>query len=85
MAEVEFFVDANKAAEFLCIRRRRVLEMARAKDIPAHPIGQGRRKTWRFRLSELGEAIAAKEARETVPKRGIISAGGPIAVPKRKD
>jgi hypothetical protein len=27
--------------------------MARKGEIPAHPLGLGRRKTWRFRLSEI--------------------------------
>lgn len=58
--EIEPFVDANTAAEFLVITRRRVLEMARAGEVPAHAIGQGKRKVWRFRLSELAEAIVAK-------------------------
>ena len=73
----EQFVDPNRAAEFLSITRRRVLEMARAEEIPAHPIGRGRRKTWRFRLSELAEAIAAEKPDPFVPKRGIIDAGSP--------
>jgi excisionase family DNA binding protein len=58
--EIEPFVDASKAAEFLVITRRRVLEMARAGEIPAHAIGDGKRKMWRFRLSELAEALVAR-------------------------
>jgi hypothetical protein len=44
--EIEPFVDANKAADFLVITRRRVLEMARSGEIPAHAIGKGKRKMW---------------------------------------
>src|SRR4051812_43649990 len=51
--DIEPFVDANRAAEFLVITRRRLLEMARSGEIPAHAIGERRRKVWRFRLSEL--------------------------------
>jgi hypothetical protein len=58
---IEPFVDARAAAEFLCIKHRRVLEMARAGEIPAHPIGRGKRKTWRFRLSELADAFVAEK------------------------
>jgi hypothetical protein len=36
------------------------LQMARTGEIPAHPIGTGPRRTWRFRLSELAQAIATK-------------------------
>jgi hypothetical protein len=50
MREIEPFVDGARAAEFLSFTRRRVLEMARSGEIPAHPIWHGRRKTWRFLL-----------------------------------
>lgn len=51
--QLEPFVDAQKAAEFLSISRDYVIELARKSKIPAYPLGAGRRKTWRFRLSEL--------------------------------
>jgi excisionase family DNA binding protein len=57
-SEIESFVDADRAAEFLGISRRHLLELARGGDIPAHPIGTGKRKTWRFRLSEIADAIS---------------------------
>jgi hypothetical protein len=49
----EPFVDSIKAAAFLSIRPRHLLALARAGVIPAHPLGTGQRKLWRFRLSEL--------------------------------
>lgn len=49
----EPFVDETVIARFLQITPRRVLEMARAGEIPRHPIGKRSRKTWRFRLSEV--------------------------------
>ncbi len=55
--EIEPFVDANKAAEFLNLRPRRLLELAREGSIPAYPIGNGRRRIWRFRLSELASVL----------------------------
>jgi hypothetical protein len=75
--EIEPFVDANKAAEFLVITRRRVLEMARVGEIPAHAIGEGKRKMWRFRLSELAEAIVAKKPAADASKSSIIDTGSP--------
>ena len=60
MGEVEAFVDADRAAEFLGLTRRRVLQMARDNQLPGHPIGRGRRKTWRFLLSEISEAVVSK-------------------------
>ena len=56
----EPFVDADKAAEFLHVPRRRILELARAGEIPAYPLGQGKRRVWRFRLSELALAMQAR-------------------------
>jgi hypothetical protein len=39
-------------AQFLHLESRRILQMARKNEIPAHPIGNIRR-TWRFRVSEI--------------------------------
>ena len=57
----ERFVDADEAAKFLSLTRRRVLDLARARKLPAHPIGDGTRRIWRFRLSEIAAAIAGKK------------------------
>jgi hypothetical protein len=57
----ESFVDAARAAGLLGIKPRRILEMARAGQLPAYPLGAGARKTWRFRLSEISAAITAKK------------------------
>ena len=54
----EPFVDAEKAAAFLSLRPRRLLELARAGTIPAYPLGDRQRRVWRFRLSEVASAIA---------------------------
>jgi hypothetical protein len=54
---LESFVDADEAARFLSLTRRRILELARADRLPAHPIGDGARRVWRFRLSELAAAV----------------------------
>src|SRR5258708_28130063 len=42
--EREPFVDAVEAAEFLRLRPRRVLELARRGVIPAYPLGDGQRR-----------------------------------------
>jgi predicted DNA-binding transcriptional regulator AlpA len=57
----EQFVDADQAAKFLSLTRRRVLDLARAGKFPGHPIGDGSRRVWRFRLSEIAAAIAGKK------------------------
>jgi Helix-turn-helix domain len=55
---LESFVDAARAAEFLAVKPRWLLDLARAGKIPAHPIGDGARRVWRFRLSEIAAAVA---------------------------
>ena len=57
---IERFVTADAAAEFLCMSRRRILELSRRGEIPAHPIGHGKRKQWRYKLTELADAFVAK-------------------------
>jgi hypothetical protein len=58
---LERFVDSAAAAEFLSITPRRVLDMARAGSLPAHPLGTGKRRVWRFRLSELEHSMSRNE------------------------
>ena len=55
----EPFVDAATVGDFLQLRRRRVLELARQGVIPAYPVGRGSRRVWRFRLSEVAIAVGS--------------------------
>jgi hypothetical protein len=65
----EPFVSVEKAAEFLDIRRQYLLSLARKGVAGAYPLnGQSKRKVWRFRLSELVEAIA----KTPIPKNGKL-------------
>lgn len=56
----EQFVDGQRAADFLGVPRKTLLNLARRGSVPAHPIGDGMRHTWRFRLSELAFWIQSK-------------------------
>jgi hypothetical protein len=58
----EPFVDELVVARFLQLTPRRVLEMARKNEIPAHPIGHTR-KTWRFRMSEIDAHFSMPSAK----------------------
>ena len=49
----EPYVDAGRAASYLSMSRKTLLRKARTSRLPAHPIGDGRKKMWRFRISEL--------------------------------
>lgn len=59
--DLEPFVSADEAAKFLSLTRRRVLDLARAGKLPGHPIGDGERRIWRFRLSELAAAVVSTQ------------------------
>lgn len=52
-AIIEAYVDAEAAAKFLGISRLKIIRMARSGSVPAHPLGTGKRRQWRFKLSEL--------------------------------
>jgi excisionase family DNA binding protein len=67
----EQFVDGQRAAEFLGLPRKTLLNLARRGSVPAHPIGDGVRHTWRFRLSELASWIESKTV-ESGSHRGRI-------------
>lgn len=49
----EPFVDAERAAIFLNMRRKTLLDLARKGKLPGHPVGLGQRRMWKFRISEL--------------------------------
>jgi hypothetical protein len=57
----EPFVSAEEAANFLAIKRRYLLALARRGMAGAYALGTGStRKIWVFRLSELAAAVAGK-------------------------
>lgn len=78
-ASKEYFVDAAIASTFLSITRKYLLKLSRLGVIPAHPIGEGSRKQWRYRLSELEEWGLAKTA-----TRSDNDGGSPRAAKRRK-
>jgi len=55
--QFEYFVDVTKAAELLSLSRKQVLKPSKQVIIPAHQLGIGTRKTWRYLLSELGAYV----------------------------
>jgi len=57
----EPFVSAEVAAEFIGIKRRFLLALARKGIAGAYPLGTGdTRRVWVFRLSELASALAQR-------------------------
>jgi hypothetical protein len=77
---LEGFVDADVAGKFLSLNRRRILELARGNRLPGHPIGDGARRVWRFRLSELAAAISST-GKPWFSSRQRTSMVRPTAVP----
>ena len=56
----EPYVSVEKAAEYLDIAPKTLLEKARKGEIPAYPWGDGMRKIWRFKISQLDEWMKRK-------------------------
>lgn len=63
----EPYVSVEKAAEYLDIAPKTLLEKARKGGIPAYPWGNGIRKIWRFKISELDEWMKSKLHSERRP------------------
>jgi excisionase family DNA binding protein len=49
------------AAKFLSIHLKQLLQLAREGKLPAYPIGDGQRRLWRFRLSDLAKAMVGTD------------------------
>jgi hypothetical protein len=75
----EPFVSADEAAQFLCVKRRFLLELARRGINGAYALGTGsKRKIWVFRLSELAASVARNETpNPNPPKPCTIESGSP--------
>ncbi len=76
----EPFVSAEKAAIFLSITRRHLLQLARQGLKGAYPLGGSLRRIWVFRLSELAQAITEKTSLHLIQNsagRGTIRSGHP--------
>jgi hypothetical protein len=72
----EPFVSADEAAQFLCVKRRFLLELARRGIAGAYALGTGnKRKIWVFRLSELAASVVGNET--PIPKPCTIGSRSP--------
>jgi predicted site-specific integrase-resolvase len=60
-------LDAREAAQVLRMDSRTLVRWARLGQVPAHPMGEGRRKLWRFLEHELVEWLQARKADEKIP------------------
>lgn len=73
----EPFVSAEAAAQFLSIKRRHLLTLARKGIAGAYALGAGSQRTiWVFRLSELASGIATRnKPAANSPKYATIRSG----------
>lgn len=53
-------MDPKAAAAFLSLDDKTIIRWAGKGYLPGHPLGEGKRKFWRFFESELREWLAAK-------------------------
>ena len=65
-------LDAQEAAQILRMDRRTLISWARLGYVPAHPLGEGKRKLWRFLEHELLEWVEAREAEKKRPPASTI-------------
>ena len=83
LSKPEPFVSAEEAANFLGVKRRFLLSLARRGIAGAYALGTGEiRKTWVFRLSELAAAIDPKTHNQVLYRAseqngGMIRSGSP--------
>lgn len=54
-------LDAKEAASILKMNSRTLVQWARCGYVPAHPLGEGKRRIWRFFESELMEWVRSRE------------------------
>jgi hypothetical protein len=75
----EPFVSSDQAAQFLCVKRRYLLELARRGIAGAYSLGTGgKRKIWVFRLSELAASVVRNETSIPKPQKPCtIGSGSP--------
>jgi hypothetical protein len=53
-------MDPKAAAEFLCLDEKTITRWARKAYLLGHPLGEGKRKFWRFFESELSAWLISK-------------------------
>jgi predicted site-specific integrase-resolvase len=65
-------LDAEEAAQILRMDRRTLICWARLGYVPAHPLGEGKRKLWRFLEHELLDWVKDREVEKKRPPTSTI-------------
>jgi hypothetical protein len=81
----ERFVSADEAAQFVSVKRRYLLALAREGLPGAYALGTGKqRRIWVFRLSELANAITAANRPAPKSSKCVTIRSGSLHAEKRK-
>jgi len=65
-------LDAREAAQVLRMDSRTLVRWARLGQVPAHPLGEGKRKLWRFLEHELIAWVETRESKKMPPKTATM-------------
>jgi len=65
-------LDADEAAQVLKMDSKTLVRWARLGYVPAHPMGEGKRKLWRFLEHELLEWLEAQKPDNKKPMASTI-------------
>jgi len=71
VTELEPYVDAAEAAQFLGIHPKTLMRMARHGHIPAYSFNEGARRHWRFLKSELDIWMRSRINSNAHPVRSV--------------
>lgn len=63
-------LDATEAANVLKVNSRTLVRWARCGYVPAHPLGEGKRRIWRFFENELLEWVKEQETNFSAKQPG---------------
>ncbi len=69
-------LDAEEAAALIKMDSRTLVRWARLGYVPAHPLGEGKRRLWRFIEDELLEWFEKRTFQRKPPARSIETAIG---------
>lgn len=70
-------MDPKEAAEYLKLTERTIKDWARKGYIPGHPLGEGKRRIWRFRVAR-NDRQRTQFAGYSIPQTALIMKAGEI-------
>ena len=71
VSDLEPYVDAAEAAQFLGIHPKTLMKLARESRVPAYSFNEGTRRHWRFLKSELDIWMRSRVNSISYPVRSV--------------